>query len=291
MKKANLSVKDDVLVSNGKDRKEETRPLSVKEFRKMVKQRKSAPHIVEGILPNEPGEYSLLAGRPGLGKTNLGLQMAFCIATGNDFLGFKCQKARVCYIGFEGTKANLADRLKKMEKEFPDSSAGLFIAMLPMARPDELLLRMFEVTIPIGCKVVIVDPVKFIVAGQYITAKDASPFIQKLKACLVEAGQVAFLISHIRKPANIHSLIQVQDVYNVRGASEYVDSASSVLLMEKEAYGKQGVVRLGFAKQREVEADTPPMRLFFDGAKCLFYREKEVSTNGAKVNLYIPKGN
>jgi RecA-family ATPase len=94
---------------------------TLEEWIKMVKNRKPRAAIVEQIIPNEPGDYIISAGRTDIGKTNLVMNLSFSIATGTPFLELKCKKVPVSYFAFEGDDKNLVSKLEKMSKHFPDT--------------------------------------------------------------------------------------------------------------------------------------------------------------------------
>ena len=70
--------------------------------------------IVEHIVVEKGA--TIIAGTDGVGKTWFSLQMAFCIATGKDFIGFKTIKRPVLVIQFELSPEQLADRLKSFQE-------------------------------------------------------------------------------------------------------------------------------------------------------------------------------
>jgi hypothetical protein len=96
---------------------------------------------------------------------------------------------------------------------------------------------------------------------------------------------------HIRKPENKNCLIRPEDIYNIKGATEWVDSATSALIMEKRQWGKPGESRLSFAKQREASSQPlQDLELKFNYETCSFeYREVEVSEEGDYHVIRVPK--
>ena len=94
--------------------------LSFKDWLKNEESKPRTPDLIEELLAADGIELMLLAGRTGIGKTNLVLHLAFCLATGRPFFGVECQKTVVGYLGFEGTHQKMADRLKKIAANFPD---------------------------------------------------------------------------------------------------------------------------------------------------------------------------
>jgi hypothetical protein len=83
----------------------------------IVKWRESA--LVKGIL--HPGEQAVLYGDPGDGKSFIALDLAWHIAQGKDWHGFKVAKAPVLYIALEGVEGFRA-RIKAAEKHHGEAA-------------------------------------------------------------------------------------------------------------------------------------------------------------------------
>src|SRR5207247_9201319 len=88
-------------------------------WERMMKIRPRLPQLIENLHPDAPGEFSLISGRTGIGKTNLQMHMAFALATGSTFLGMACSKVVVNMLVFEGAEDNVPDRPKKVMKLCP----------------------------------------------------------------------------------------------------------------------------------------------------------------------------
>jgi len=65
---------------------------------------------------------SLVAGTDGVGKTWFVLQMAYSIASGTDFLGFKVTQKEVLLIQFELTPEQLSNRVKAVQPNYPQGT-------------------------------------------------------------------------------------------------------------------------------------------------------------------------
>jgi hypothetical protein len=63
-------------------------------------------YIVEGV--------TLLAGKPKIGKSWLGLDMAIAVATGGTVLGEQCEQGDVLYCALEDNERRLQDRIQKI---------------------------------------------------------------------------------------------------------------------------------------------------------------------------------
>ena len=240
----------------------------IEEWAEALANRKPRPQLIQDILANQRGEYMAIAGRTGIGKTNLALCLGFCLATGTPFFELKCRKVKVAFLAFEGDSFNLMERYNKLKGNFPPTERKLRFAMLPLSNPKHMFDEVFDKTD--GCRVIILDPVKYIVLGEYLKPKDADTFLKRFKEYLPIHKMSAIITLPIRKP-NEKSLIRPGDVYSMKGATEYSDAATSVLLLEKKAYDRSSdEVALHFAKQRIAPRELGSINLSFNRNSCLF---------------------
>lgn len=80
-------------------------------------EKKPPEFIVENMIPVG---MTFLSGAPKIRKSFLALQMAYSVATGTEFLGFKTVKTSVAYFDLEGSKSRISSRTYRMGK-FPDN--------------------------------------------------------------------------------------------------------------------------------------------------------------------------
>lgn len=249
---------------------------TAKEWIDEMARRPKTPDLIAELLP-DANEFMLIAGRPGIGKTNLVLQLGHCLATGTPFLGLACKRTVVGYVGFEGTPEKMVERLEKIGRNFRDLGDNFrFERTLPLIL--ERKLDKFK-EIVTGCRVIILDPLKYLIGGDYCKPKDAVRFVSLLQDTLKELNLTAIINHHIRKP-NPKSLIDPGDLYSLKGATEYVDSATSVLILERTRQGHKSTggfapvdpdsVTLYFAKHRDAIGELPDKKLKFNKKKLLF---------------------
>jgi len=232
--------------------------------------------IVDGLIA-DGDEITLLAGRPGTGKTNICLYLALCLATGTPFFGFATKRVEVTYLGFEGARTKLADRLEKIMKSFHNPHSYFHFDKIKPTKIDDKLIERIK-----GSKVVIIDPLRYLVEGDFCRPQDASNFIIKLKEVAANEKLTWVLSHHIRKPQS-GILIDKDDIYQLKGATEYVDVATTVLLLERTKH-KPGPktqeqqedsyegYTLYFAKARDAINEIPPMKLRFDREKLIYFK-------------------
>jgi hypothetical protein len=248
----------------------------VEDWISRVRSRPQVPDLVEELIPAKSG-LILLGGRTGIGKTNLVLQLAFSVATGVEFLGLGTRKADVGYLGFEGAPDKMADRLEKLARSFSDWQGHLRFAVrtpLKLEGNEAQFLAMFE-----GVGLAILDPLKYLVSGDYIKPADAQRFVARLLMVAEELGAPILVSHHIRKPDK-RLLIEPGDLYELKGAGDYVEAATTVMLLERERQGHRPtggfapVIRdhavLYFPKTRDAVEAAEPIPMRFDRERLLF---------------------
>jgi len=130
-----------------------------------------------------------------------------------------------------------------------------------------------------GLAVVGIDPLRPLVPGDYTISKDVSAFIENLRTVQYKTGVVFIGSHHIRKPDKRIKVHPEDLLFEIKGASEYVESATSVLLLER---GKQGRGEFGkfvtntslrnlhFVKIKDAPTEPMPLPLRFNAATYLF---------------------
>ncbi len=234
-----------------------------------VKLRKIRPFIIDQIASGQPGEYLMMSGRTGIGKTNLALCLAYCLATGTEFYGHKCRQTKVAYLAFEGGIANYQDRIAKIEKLFPSVEERLHFDVIPPNDPLTLYAEtMAKLSMLEDCKVVILDGSYRLVNGDPSKTSDAKTFCLQLQSNLVELGMYGVLTVQITKP-NRNSLVQLLDTYSMQGAAGFADKSETVILLEKQMR-KDNEFRLHVAKSRVAVECVDPVDLIFHYDQCHF---------------------
>lgn len=237
-----------------------------------------ADDIIKDLLPNSTTAYMLICGRSGIGKTNLALYLAFCIATGREFFSLETMQKRVGYLSFEGGKSQIAKRFAKLKQTF--GSAGdylcwehsLPIKLTPGGKED--LMRLIT-----GIDVAIIDPLRPLVMGNWMKPADAGAFLTSLREVQNETGTVIVLVHHIRKPDRRATVLPEDLQFEIKGATEYVDGAATVLLLDRPRHSRDNTGRfssnldnriLYFTKVKDAPTEFQPLSLRFDRDTLLF---------------------
>ena len=90
-----------------------------------LKKQPTTDDIIKDLLPHSTTAYMLICGRWGIGKTNLVLYLAFCIATGRKFFSLETKQKTLGYLSFEGGEHQIAKRFQKLRETF--GSAGEYL--------------------------------------------------------------------------------------------------------------------------------------------------------------------
>lgn len=226
------------------------------------------PAIIENILPAQAGEYILVSGRTGIGKSILMLHLLYCLGTGSPFFGFQCRQTRAGLLIMEGDRNNLQDRIRKVKGQYPPTD-DIALDFRLDTKPLEQYLDYYKEVFA-GCEVVMLDNLRQVTTSKRLKNEYASWWIDMFHEFLRDIGAVGILTHHVKKP-NSNSLLEPGDVYELKGASEYVDDASTVILLERERQQRNNLgqftavnpdeLTLYFAKSRIADRTLEPINL------------------------------
>jgi hypothetical protein len=234
--------------------------------------------IIKDLLPSSTAAYMLICGRSGIGKSNLSLYLAFCIATGTKFFSMETYQQKVGYLSMEGSQRQIANRFEKLKQTFGDTGEYLqWEHSLPLRLNRDGKERL-KYTI-IGLRVAIIDPLRPLVCGDWMKPADASTFVHNLRELQNETGTVIILVHHIRKPDRKLRVLPEDLQFEIKGATEYVDGAATVMLLDRPRHSRDESGRfqpcsddrmLYFPKVKDAPAEFKPLRLRFFRDELLF---------------------
>jgi len=240
--------------------------------------RPPADDLINDLLPDSSSAYMLICGRSGIGKTFLALNLLYCLASGTPFLSHKTKQCKAGYLSFEGDRRKILTRFETIGRSFPDAKDYIhWEHTLPFPLNILGIEKLMEVIT--GLDVVGIDPLRPLVAGDYITPKDASAFLTNLRKVQNETSTTIILTHHIRKPDR-RNKVQPEDLqFEIKGASEYVEAATTVLLMEKTPqprgdFGKFAsgsmLKNLHFVKLKDAPTEPQPATFRFNSDTMLY---------------------
>jgi RecA-family ATPase len=234
--------------------------------------------LIQDLLPDSSSAYMLICGRSGIGKTFLALNVLFCLATGEPFLGKETKPCKVGYLSMEGSDVKILNRFETIKQSFPPAEDNIYWEhTTAITLNDSGTIRLEEIIT--GLEVVIIDPLRPLVAGDYTSPKDANNFLKRLQTIQNETGTRLILIHHIRKPDKRVKVLPEDLMFEVKGAAEYVEAATTVLLLEKAIQPHDNFGRflsgydertLHFLKVKDAPTELTPVTLHFNRETLLF---------------------
>ena len=251
---------------------------SLSDMRDEIAKEPEADDLIQDLLPHSNSIYMLIAGRSGIGKTFLLLMMLYCLASGTPFMSRKTKKCRVGYISLEGDRKKILNRFDTIGLSFPDAEDNIHWEHRMPFKLNSKGVDWLTAKVD-GLSVVGIDPLRPLVPGDYTVPKDVSAFLENLRTVQDKTGVVIVGSHHIRKPDK-RVKVQPEDLlFEIKGASEYVESATSVLLLErgKQERGQFGqfvtntsIKSLHFVKIKDAPAEPIPLSLRFNSETLLF---------------------
>lgn len=252
---------------------------SLQVMRDEILSRPPANDMIQDLLPDSTSVYMLICGRSGIGKTNLAFNILYCLASGTPFLSHKIVQCRVGYFSMEGSDAKILTRFDKLTASFDGADEHIYWHhCLPITLNEKGMDELKHIVT--GLEVVIIDPLRPLVMGDYTSPKDAALFLTNLRKVQNDTGTKVILIHHIRKRDKRYKVYPEDLIDEVKGASEYVEGASTVLLLEQEKqrkdhFGKYLPKRddyrtLYFTKVKDAPTDIKPLTLYFNRDTLLF---------------------
>lgn len=237
-------------------------------------------YLIDQLIGSDSG-YGIIAGRTGLGKTNLILNLGYWLALGEPFFGLSTKRSKVCYLPFEGSDENLKERCEKIlfrgpNYDIPEDDwyqIGRIDSLVLLERNNRSRFR--EMIRPFD--IILLDPIKWMVGGNYTKPDVAAQFTRALVEILHDEGKVAIFSMQIRK-RDPRVKVEPGDLFGLKGAADYVEDAAFVLLLERSelrgrnitAHLKDRYLTLHFAKHREATRDLDSVELFYDYDHCNF---------------------
>jgi DNA primase len=183
-------------------------------------------YLIPGLLPK--GESALLVASPKVGKTLLGIDLAFAVATGEDyFLGEKTKTGRVLLVSVDESRQSTKAKLIKRGFQKRDTENIRIVTQFEVSQLEKLEAEIedFRPTL------VIIDSLKRITKGSAISENSAefSDVVYTISELCTRYGASTVLIHHSKKDN------ETIGVDNVRGSSAIVGALGNVWIMNRVA--------------------------------------------------------
>ena len=215
-----------------------------------------------GIILDRDGKM-IIAGPPGVGKSNLGLDLTRALVSGKRWLGrfpIPKQGCRVLYVDLEMGGRSLQRRLKKLQIQGAALSS-LHIFRFPYLRMETNAGYNGLRDVLARCKpdVVIIDPFRGVHGLDENNSNEMAAILSQFNQLMADFGCAFVLVHHSRKGEKgraEHS----QDA--LRGSTALAAWASSILVLSPST--PPGRIQADMAKARDAEEYIAPLCLDFD---------------------------
>lgn len=228
--------------------------MIVHDVRDYVTQRVPPPPFhVQELLPK--GGVLLLYGVTGVMKSWLAQHMAFCIATGSDWLSFRTVQGRCFLANFEISPSSYHHRLELMSQHFA-LEEQMFIQASPsiMYLEQEENFREFQAAIEEAQpEVIILDCLSGCFGGDENNGREVSDFIAKMTE--LRGNNRSLVIIH---HSNKNPLAQATD--KARGHTKLTGWVDSILYVVNQPSCKQ----IQFSKTRHATRTIHSMNVVFE---------------------------
>jgi len=178
--------------------------FEVKDINDIFAERPPITWLVDGLVVE--GSLSMIAGDAGCGKTWSSLDLAVCIATGEEWLGKKTQQGPVLIIDEESGDRRIAMRLQKVINGHGGSriTPVYYFTMQGTDIRDALDINEIKKIIEDKkIKFVLIDAFMDVILGaDENSVKDVLPGLNLLKKIIEETGVSFLIIHHKTKPSN-----------------------------------------------------------------------------------------
>lgn len=159
--------------------------------------------LIEGILRR--GHKMLISGSSKAGKSFLLMELSVALATGGEWLGFRCRKGRVLYVNLEIDRASAFDRLVRIcdAMGVGDLCHNLHVLNLRgQAKPlDKLVPQLVRKMQAVRYDAVIIDPIYKVITGDENNASDMGAFCNQFDLLALETGCSVIYCHHHSKGA------------------------------------------------------------------------------------------
>lgn len=219
------------------------------------------------------GTLARMAGKPGDGKSFMALDMACCVATGQDWHGRPVTRGRVVYLAAEGL-SGLALRLRAWERHHGQEVDGLLIYPEAIQVASEDWPLFVECCRRLGADLIVIDTQARVTAGvEENSATAMGEVVDRLERLRRHTGATVLLIHHLTHNGD-----------HARGSTAVLGALDTELTVSMDKCSR--TVTLKVTKQKDAE-ESEPVALLLAGVPLGLDDEGEpigsavlVTTNG-----------
>lgn len=168
-----------------------------------------AEPIIDGVLRR--GHILMLTGPPKAGKSWSMAQLAYAVASGGEWMGFKCHQGDVCYIDTELDPNSLFNRLDvvRAKMNLPDSGHRILAMSLrgQIVTAEKIANTINDAYGENRPALVIIDSIYSIETGDENNAGDMRAMMQQLGGIATGGSAIAFAHHHAKGSAGSRNVI------------------------------------------------------------------------------------
>lgn len=189
---------------------------------------------VQDILPKEG--VMLVYGDPKIKKSWLVQHMAYCLAVGVEWLGFRTEQSRVLLANFEISWRAYVWRLKDMSRNFTLQSQMLYeTSPMLMFLDEEANFNRFRAMIrEVQPKVIILDCLAGSFGGDENNGEQMARWIGRMNELRLENNSSLVIVHHTNK-----NLLSTSSVDRARGHSRLAGWVDTLVFMAPQPAGVQ----------------------------------------------------
>lgn len=178
--------------------------------------------IIEGVLYFD--SLAWLVGRPGCGKSFVGIDWAGHIGSGLDWCGFRTVQANVLYVSPE-SPGGVAQRVQAWEQAMGQEMTNVWwLTVAPQAIATGHFQALTELALEKQAKVIVLDTQARMTLGmEENSSKDMGAFIDKIERLRSATGACVLNVHHTPRGAD-----------HLRGSTALEGAAGTIVVVKKE---------------------------------------------------------
>lgn len=206
-------------------------------------------------------------------KSMLSIHLAFTIATGKDWFGFKTYRSPVYLLQVEVPQTQFRNRVVKYVTGNQITTEDVWFATEHYIKLDKgfglsELEKELSRTQP---KVLIVDPIYKIVSGRMTDEYDMRQFMDRMDLLMEKYKFALILIHHDRKMQLVEGQYVSAGAEDMFGTSIFIDWTDSSI--RAQTTSKDGEVILTFEKARHADEELKPITIQIDRSNLTFQKK------------------
>jgi RecA-family ATPase len=202
-------------------------------------------------------------------KSTLSIHLAFCLATGKPFFGFKTTFAPTYILQSENPQLMERERVLKYTLGNSVYSNFVWFCSEPYIKIDQgwgydALEKELTRT---KAKVLLIDPLYDMYSGRLTDEYDVRKFLDKMNVLCSNHGIAIIIVHHMRKP-QMYEGVQLQQGIDDLFGSMFKNWCDTAIMLEQT--GEDGKINVKFEKARNAEIKLKPFVIQIDRTNYQF---------------------